>query len=140
MQISAFVRSNLGGFEAQASTNGITKSVVIPPKSTGFGSSVNGGEALFLALATCYCNDVFREAAREGMVFVDVSVDVKGEFGGLGQPARNVTYSCKAKARDTSIEEAERLLRHTDTVAEIQNTLRQGMPVVLTSVDVEIVD
>ena len=33
-------------------------------KSPGRGSAVNGGEFLVLALATCYCNDLYREAER----------------------------------------------------------------------------
>jgi dienelactone hydrolase len=35
--------------------------------SSGLGSSANGGELLFLVLATCYCNDVYREAAKRGI-------------------------------------------------------------------------
>ena len=121
-------------------TNGVSKTLSVPPKPSGIGSSVNGGEALFLALATCYCNDVFREAAREGIDIVEVEVQVYGEFGGVGEPARNVHYSCSAKARNAEQIDIENLLRHTDTVAEIQNTLRLGMPVVLTNVSAIIVD
>jgi hypothetical protein len=33
----------------------------------GGGSSANGGELLCLALATCYCNDVYREAKKRGI-------------------------------------------------------------------------
>lgn len=140
MHISASVESTSSTHRVELSTNGNSRPLNIPPKSPGPGSSVNGGEALFLALATCYCNDVFREAAREGIDIVKVRVDVEGEFGGVGEPARNVTYTCHAEARNTTIDAATKLLRHTDTVAEIQNTLRQGMPVVLTAVTVDIVD
>ena len=42
-------------------------SITIPSKSNGFGSSVNGGETLFLALAICYCNDLYREAEKKSI-------------------------------------------------------------------------
>jgi hypothetical protein len=42
------------------------KSLTVPPKSDGAGSNVNDDEFLMLALATCYCNDLYRDAARLG--------------------------------------------------------------------------
>jgi len=36
------------------------KPITIEPKATGYGSSINGGELLLLALATCFCNDIYR--------------------------------------------------------------------------------
>jgi uncharacterized OsmC-like protein len=41
---------------------------------------------LFLALATCYCNDIFREAAKQGLKIDGVEVKVEGEFGAEGEP------------------------------------------------------
>lgn len=68
MNISARVQNGYGEHRTTLTTNGITHAIVIPPKASGFGSSANGGELLFLALATCYCNDIYREAARRGIV------------------------------------------------------------------------
>ena len=45
-------------------TDAKAHSIVIAPKAEGNGSSTNGGELLLLALATCYCNDIYREAAK----------------------------------------------------------------------------
>lgn len=73
-------------------TNENVHSIVIPPKATGYGSSANGGEMLFLASATGCCNDICCEAAK--------------------------------------------MMEFTDTVAEIQNTLRIGTPVVLSQIEV----
>jgi len=58
---------------------------------------------------------------------------VEGEFGGVGEPARNVTYRASVTARvdETQIRE---LMRHTDRIAEIQNTLRMGVPVNLAEI------
>lgn len=111
-------------------TAGAEQQVLIPAKPEGLGSSVNGGELLFLALATCYCNDIYREAKEMGVQVTAVSVHVTGDFGGKGQPASNIRY--RATVTSTApIKDVERLMRHTDAVAEIHNTLRQGMPVVL---------
>ena len=120
------------------STNQNVRAIDIPPKSSGFGSSANGGELLFLALATCYCNDVYREAEKAGITVESVEVEVKGAFGGVGEPARDVTYRTRVVARGASEEAVRRLLRHTDTVAEVQNTLRSGVAVRLGGLEVEV--
>lgn len=105
------------------------ESIAIAPKPTG-GSSVSGGELLFLALATCYCNDIYREANKRGIKVDSVEVEVNGDFESEGQPASNVTYQAKVKSQ-ASDEEILDLLKHTDTVAEIQNTIRKAIPVTL---------
>ncbi|MGW8251605.1 MAG: OsmC family protein [Anaerolineales bacterium] len=109
--------------------------VEIPPQASGFGSSVSGGELLFLALATCYCNDIYREAAKRNIVVESVEVDVEGEFGDEGLPARNITYRARVAAV-ASEDEIRTLMRVTDYVAEIQNSLRVETPVVLDSLQV----
>ena len=85
---------------------------------------------LFLALATCYCNDLYREAAKRGIEIEGLQVKVAGEFGGEGEPARNVTYWASVEAK-ASEEEVLDLMRFTDMVAEIQNTLRCSSPIAL---------
>jgi uncharacterized OsmC-like protein len=35
---------------------------------------------LFLALATCYCNDIYREAAKRNIKVDSVEVEVEGTF------------------------------------------------------------
>lgn len=103
----------------------------MPPKQDGFGSSVNGGELLFLALATCYCNDLYREAKKRGIQVAAVEVEVRCEFGREGEAAREISYSARVAANAPQ-EEIQALMQHTDAVAEIQNTLRRSSPVVLT--------
>ncbi|MGE5248887.1 MAG: OsmC family protein, partial [Bacteroidota bacterium] len=108
--------------------------LTIPPRAGGFGSSANGGELLFLALATCYCNDIYREAARRGIAVEQVEVEVEGEFGAEGEPGRNLTYRAMISAQATE-QEIQDLARYTDGVAEVQNTLRAGVPIQLSRVE-----
>jgi organic hydroperoxide reductase OsmC/OhrA len=135
VKIGARVHNSYGEHHATLTTNGHTHSIVIPPKASGFGSSANGGELLFLALATCYCNDIYREAAKRGITIERVEVDVEGQFGVEGEPATHVTYRAKVVAQAAEAEIRD-LMRHTDTLAEIQNTLRVQTPVTLDSIEV----
>lgn len=134
MKISARIQNRAGQHEVSLSTNDNVHSLTIAPKSSGFGSSVNGGELLFLALATCYCNDIYREAAKQGTRVEAVEVEVTGEFGLEGEPATNVQYQARITAK-ASTEAIETLARETDRLAEIQNTLRIATPVSLSAVE-----
>ena len=133
MRVTAQVENVAGEHHVRVSTNGQEHALAIAPKATGRGSSVNGGELLFLALATCYCNDVYREAAQRNIRVASVSVDVEGEFGGPGDPGRNIRYRVRIAA-DASESEVCALAAHTDRVAEIHNTLRRGAAVTLSEV------
>jgi organic hydroperoxide reductase OsmC/OhrA len=84
MKVSARVQSSRGQHHVSLATNDQVHSIHIAPTAAGFGSSANGGELLFLALATCYCNDIYREAAKRGVSVERVEVDVAGEFGAEG--------------------------------------------------------
>lgn len=134
MKISARIENSKNNHQVFVSTNGIQSKLEIPPKPQGFGSSVNGGELLFLALATCYCNDLYREAAKLGIAIDGVEVNVDGEFGAAGEPAKHIRYRAKVKA-DAPSEQVEALLRQTDKVAEIHNTLRRGIDVRLEGIE-----
>lgn len=134
MKISAKVQNSAGQHHVTLRTNDSVHRLAISPMPEGFGSSVNGGELLFLALATCYCNDIYREAAKRGLKIEGVEVEAEGMFGIEGEPARNV--SCRAKVTaQANAEQIRELMHQTDRVAEIQNTLRLGTPVVISSIE-----
>lgn len=134
ISISAEVKNSQNHHEVMVTTNQNAHSITIEPKSSGFGSSANGGELLFLALATCYCNDIYREAAKRNISVKSVEVTVSGEFGDAHvSAAENIIYSARVEA-DASEADIADLMRHTDTVAEIQNTLRKGVSVTLQSI------
>ena len=130
MKISASVHNSGMDHSVTVSTDGRASTIAIPARVNGVGSSINGGELLCAALATCYCNDLYREAARQGLTLNGVDVEVVSEFAGPGEPATSITYSAQIHS-DAPPEVLDALLRHTDTVAEVQNTVRTGVPVKL---------
>lgn len=130
MNISALVRNARDSHDVSVATAGSTKRLSIPSRRGGFGSSINGGEFLMLALATCYCNDLYREAARLGLSIESCEVEASGDFEGVGLAAKNIQYRARVVS-SASDEEVARLLRETDAVAEVHNTLRAGAMVQL---------
>lgn len=130
MKITASVRNSPTLHEVHVATDGAAQSLSIPEKSSGKGSSVNGGEFLMLALATCYCNDVYREAERLHIPVDAVFVEASADFPGPGLAATNIRY--KARITSTAPDDViADLLRQTDAVAEVHNTLRSGAAVTL---------
>lgn len=132
MKITANVYSRLHQHEISVSTNESAKTISIAPKVGGWGSSINGGELLMLALATCFCNDIYREAAKKNIAVSGVEVRVTGDFGAEGEPGNNFTYTAEVKA-DAPDSVVRELIEETDKLAEIHNTLRKGIPVTLVS-------
>ena len=130
MKISAVVRNASSRHEVVVSTAGSEQPLAVPAKRSGQGSSVNGGELLCLALATCFCNDLYREAHRQALVIRRVTVEASAEFSAEGQSGYNFQYKVHVEGEATD-EQIASLIRHTDTVAEIQNTLRRGSSVTL---------
>lgn len=130
MNISATVQNTTDKNEVTVSTEGNSKTLVIPGKPTG-GSAVNGGELLFLSLATCFCNDLYREAARRNMTLDHVEVTVTGEFGKEGEPGFNIRYNAFVQSANSTQEQIDVLIKDVDQVAEIHNTLRKGVSVTL---------
>ena len=123
MKISASVSNSAGNHKVSVATDSNVKQINIPAKENGSGSGINGGEMLFLAIATCYCNDIYREAAKRKIAIEKVEVDVEGEFGSEGDPAKNIVYNARVKSNSDEKEIIE-LMKFVDTVAEIHNTLR----------------
>jgi uncharacterized OsmC-like protein len=135
MKIIARVENSKDNHQVRLQTNDNVHSIVIPSRTTGYGSSANGGELLFLALASCYCNDIYREAAKRNIKVERVEVSAEGDFGAEGTPAKNVSYRAKVFA-DAGEDEIRELMKFTDTVAEIQNTLRVANTVTLSQIEV----
>ena len=128
--IQAVLENHQGVNAVRLRTGAHAYSLAIPPKAGGFGSSASGGELLFLALAACYCNDIYREAAKRGLTVQGVEVNVTGDFEREGGPATCISYSVRIKA-DANEDQLLDLIRHTDQIAEVHQTLRVATPVQL---------
>jgi organic hydroperoxide reductase OsmC/OhrA len=134
MRIAARVSNTSSAHSVEVETEGRKQSIGIPAKSAGRGSGVNGGELLFAALATCFCNDLYREASKRAVSIHEVTVEVSGTFGGPGEPARDISYRVRVQA-DAPQSEIDELIRATDSLAEIHNSLRSGCAVRLMPAD-----
>ena len=130
MKVTAQVRNGGASHDVSVSTAGQTQHLAVPAMRAGRGSAVNGGEFLMLALATCYCNDLYREAARLGLTLDAVEVEAEADFDGVGLSAANVRYRARVQSAAPA-EQIAQLLRETDAVAEVHNTLRSGVEVTL---------
>lgn len=130
MEISAFLRNSDRDQSVTVRTESNERPLSIPAKDSGLGSGVNGGELLMLALATCYCNDLYREAIRLGIRLDAVEVQATANFPGIGLAATDIRYRAKVSSLADPATIAD-LLRQTDAVAEVHNTVRSGVPVVL---------
>jgi uncharacterized OsmC-like protein len=130
MEISATIHSTFNSHKIAVQTNASVKEMHISQKPDGFGSSINGGELLLLSLATCFCNDIYREAQKRNLTLSGVEVVVKGGFGAEGEPGSDFTYTVNVTA-DASKAAIDELIRYTDNIAEVHNTLRQGVAITL---------
>ena len=129
MRITAVVDNAAAAHTVAVDTNGTHQALAIPGKPGG-GSAVNGGEFLMLALATCYCNDLYREARRLGIELDGVQVEASADFPGVGLAATTIRYRASVRS-PASAQDVARLLAETDAVAEVHNTIRAGCAVEL---------
>lgn len=128
--MSASVKSSFNQHTVFVETNGDSKAIGIKAKANGYGSSINGGELLLLALATCFCNDIYREAVKRKIAVSEVEVICSGEFGSEGEPGKNFIYKAKVIA-DSPGEIIDEMIRYVDSIAEVHNTLRKGINIKL---------
>jgi len=134
MKISARLANSKDVNQVTLTTNDNSHVLTIPSKASGYGSSVNGGELLCLALAACFCNDIYREAAKQGIAIEQVEVDVESEFEKDGKPARFIAYNARVSAH-ASTETIRELMVRTNRMAEIQNTIRKGLSINLEKIE-----
>ena len=130
MKVSAIINSEKNLHEVTVETNGAGKQIIISPKSDGFGSSINGGELLLLSIATCFCNDIYREAHKRKISVQAINVVVTGEFAAEGEAGSNFQYKADVKSNASAIETHE-LIEYVNEIAEIHKTLRNGIDVKL---------
>jgi putative redox protein len=130
-QTSVEIRTIAGSSLAVGSSGPRTVTIDRAKEAGGLGLGFNGGELLLLAIGGCYSNDVYREAAKRGLRVQNVEVKVTADWAGEPVRAQNVCFSVSVEAEATAQEILE-LIHHTDSVAEIPNSLRLGTAVQLT--------
>ena len=99
-----------------------------PEAAGGGGLGFNGGQLLYLAVAGCVSNDLFREADKLGIALRHVEVTVDGHFSGEPAVSGDITYHVSVGG-DASDEQLRALVAMVDGVAEIPNSLRNGTAV-----------
>jgi len=128
---------NVAGEPAAIGNAGAHTLVVDRPEDAGGrGIGFNGGELLYLAIAGCVSNDLFREARARGIELERVRVAVRGDFGGDPAVSSDVQYDVEVEGR-AAADELVALVRHVDEIAEIPNSLRRGTVVRLGNAAVE---
>ena len=136
MLIAATVTNSQTQHDVSVRTGSSTQSLVVPSKTSGKGSAVNGGEFLMVALATCYCNDLYREAERLNVSIHSVEVEATADFPGVGLAATNIRYRVNVSSPATP-EAITDLILQTDAVSEVHNTIRAGAVVTLSRGEAE---
>jgi putative redox protein len=99
-----------------------------PVSAGGGGLGFNGAELLYLAVAGCVSNDLFREAQAAGIALRRVRVRARGDFPGDPAVSTEITYEVDVEG-DAPAERLRALVDHVDRIAEIPNSLRDGTPV-----------
>ena len=103
-----------------------------PADAGGRGVGFNGGQLLYLAIAGCVSNDLFREARADGIELDTVRVVVRGNFEGDPPVSTDVAYDVEISG-DAPRDQLLALVKKVDEIAEIPNSLRLGTSVKLAS-------
>ena len=94
-----------------------------PVAAGGGGLGFNGGQLLYLAVAACLSNDLYREAETLGIALKRVEVIVDGDFPGRGQPSTPITVDLTVEA-EAPVARLAALVDVVEGVAEIPNSFR----------------
>jgi organic hydroperoxide reductase OsmC/OhrA len=119
-----------GGPTALASAG--RQSVVVdrPTSAGGRGLGFNGGQLLYLSIAACVSNDIYREATTWGIAVRRVAIAVDGDFPARGAPSTPISVVVDIEA-DAEGDTLDGLLAEVDRVAEIPNSIRGTVPVLI---------
>lgn len=128
MPLEVETRSLAGRVTALGSAGQFTLVVDRPAEAGGGGRGFNGGQLLYLAIAGCVSNDLFREALSRGIKLDQVVVRVAGDFVGEPAVSSEVTYEVELSG-DADEETLRDLVQQVDRIAEIPNSLRYGTSV-----------
>jgi|SRR5690349_19936794 putative redox protein len=96
-----------------------------PAAAGGGGLGFNGGQLLYLSIAACWSNDLYREAATMGIDLDGVEITVDGDFPARGSGSTPI--SLDVVVRSSAPEERVReLIAAVERVAEIPRAIRDA--------------
>jgi uncharacterized OsmC-like protein len=105
-----------------------TLTVDRPAAAGGGGLGFNGGQLLYMSIAACWSNDLYREAATMGIALDGVEITVDGDFPsrGSGSTPIAVDVVVRSSAPEAKVRE---LIAEVERVAEIPRAIREGPPI-----------
>lgn len=105
-----------------------TLTVDRPAAAGGGGLGFNGGQLLYMSIAACWSNDLYREAATMGIDLDGVEITVDGDFPARGSGSTPITVD--VVVRSSAPEERVReLIAEVERVAEIPRAIREATPI-----------
>ena len=99
-----------------------------PAAAGGGGLGFNGGQLLYMSIAACWSNDLYREAATMGIELDGVEISVDGDFPARGSGSTPVTVEVVVRSRAPE-EQVRALIAEVERVAEIPRAIREGTPI-----------
>ena len=105
-----------------------TLTVDRPTAAGGGGLGFNGGQLLYMSIAACWSNDLYREAATMGIDLDGVEITVDGDFPSRGSGSTPITVDVivRSEAPEAKVRE---LIAEVERVAEIPRAIREGPPI-----------
>lgn len=116
------------GPTALAEAGPFTLTVDRPTAAGGGGLGFNGGQLLYLSIAACLSNDLYREATTMGIHLDGVEVTVDGEFAGRGSASSPIAVELVIRSSAT-MERLGALVAEVERVAEIPRSIRESPPI-----------
>jgi organic hydroperoxide reductase OsmC/OhrA len=109
-----------------------TLTVDRPTAAGGGGLGFNGGQLLYMAIAACWSNDLYREAATMGIDLDGVEITVDGDFPARGSGSTPITVDVvvRSAAPEPRVRE---LIAEVERVAEIPRAIREATAIEVTA-------
>jgi uncharacterized OsmC-like protein len=109
-----------------------TLTVDRPAAAGGGGLGFSGGQLLYMAIAACWSNDLYREAATMGVDLDGVEITVDGDFPARGSGSTPITVDLVVTSSAPE-ERVRELITEVERVAEIPRAIRDATPIELTA-------
>jgi putative redox protein len=103
-----------------------TLTVDRPATAGGGGLGFNGGQLLYLSIAACWSNDLYREAASMGIELDGVEITVDGDFPARGSGSTPITVDVVVRSSAASEDRIRELIAVVEGVAEIPRAIRDA--------------